>query len=99
MPMRAMVSFLTQLRQGYIARTEMPFAHAMALIGMRQVRDYVLSREERRAVSWLGTASPFNISAEAATLSAFTREDVAELLCQHTEAAGQRFLPEATQRI
>ncbi|MBI4704118.1 MAG: hypothetical protein HY744_23665 [Deltaproteobacteria bacterium] len=42
---------------------------------------------------------PFNISAEAATLAPFTREEVAELLGQHTALTGQRFEPEAAQLI
>ena len=59
----AMVSFLTQLRAGYIARSEAPFPSSVALVGLRQVRDYVLDAEDRRALSWLGTTSPFNITA------------------------------------
>jgi hypothetical protein len=86
-----MVSFLTQLRDGYISRSWIPFPQSMALIGMRQVRDYALSAEERRAVTWLGTTSPFNITAEAATLEPFTRENVHELLLQHTEHTGQKW--------
>src|SRR5262249_27083835 len=69
------------------------------LIGLRPVRDYVLAEAQGRAVSWLGTTSPFNISAEAATLGPFTRDEVAELLVQHTQAAGQRFAAEAVERI
>jgi hypothetical protein len=95
----AMVSFLTQLRAGYIARSRSPFPHSLALIGMRQVRDYVMSADDRHAIAWLGTTSPFNITAEAATLEPFTPEDVAELLAQHTEHTGQRFEPEAVERI
>jgi hypothetical protein len=95
----AMVSFLTQLRQGYVQRAQRPFPVSMALVGQRQVRDYVLSAEERRAVAWLGTTSPFNITAEAATLSSFTEDEVGELLEQHTAATGQRFEPEAVRRI
>ncbi len=95
----AMVSLLTQLRRGYMQRAEVPFPSSVVLVGQRQVRDYVLSTEERRAVSWLGTTSPFNITAEAQTLGAFTREEVAELLNQHTQATGQLFLPEAIERI
>jgi hypothetical protein len=95
----AMVSLLTQLRDGYIARAESPFPHSLALIGQRQVRDYVLAAEDRRAVAWLGTTSPFNITAEASTLEPFTRDDVAELLGQHTEHTGQRFEPDAVERI
>ncbi len=95
----AMVSFLTQLRAGYLARGERPSPQAIALIGRKQVRDYALTVEERRAVTWLGTSSPFNISAEATTLRPFTAAEVAELLGQHTEATGQRFLPEAAGLI
>jgi hypothetical protein len=95
----AMVSFLTQLRQGYIDRDTTPFPHSLALIGMRTVRDYVFTQEERRAVTWLGTTSPFNISAEAASLGPFTRDEVEELLTQHTAATGQRFEPGAVASI
>ena len=95
----AMVSFLTQLRDGYISRSSIPFPQSMALIGMRQVRDYALSAEERRAVTWLGTTSPFNITAEAATLEPFTRDNVHELLLQHTEHTGQTWDPAAMDQI
>jgi type II secretory pathway predicted ATPase ExeA len=95
----AMVSFLTQLRQGYIDRSRTPFPASVVLIGQRRVRDYVLAAEERRIVAWLGTTSPFNITAEATTLDAFTEAEAAELLGQHTAATGQRFEPEAARRI
>ena len=92
---KAMVSFLTQLRAGYIARSEQPFPRSVALVGMRQVRDYAIAEEDRRVVSWLGTTSPFNITSDALTLAAFTCSDVEDLLAQHTAATGQRFEPEA----
>jgi hypothetical protein len=95
----AMVSFLTQIRQGYIARSRTPFPASVVLVGMRQVRDYTLSTDDRRAVAWLGTTSPFNIAAEATTLGPFTEPEVAELIAQHTAATGQRFEPEAVQEI
>ncbi len=95
----AMVLFLTQLRDGYIARSKLPFPQSVALIGQRQVRDYALSEVDRRAISWLGSASPFNITAEAATLEPFNREEVEQLLLQHTEHTGQKFEPEAVERV
>jgi hypothetical protein len=95
----AMVSFLTQLRHGYIERTEAPFPSSVVLVGQRQVRDYVLGAEDRKALSWLGTTSPFNITAEATTLGPFTEPEVGELLGQHTADTGQRFEPEAVRRI
>jgi hypothetical protein len=96
---RAMVSFLTQLREGYIDREDSPFPHSVALIGQRAVRDYVLAEEDRVALAWLGSASPFNITAEATTIGPFTEPEVAELVTQHTAATGQRFEPDAVARI
>ncbi len=96
---QTMVSFLTQLRQGYIERHQIPFPSSIVLVGMRQVRDYILSEKERRAISWLGTTSPFNITAEAMTLEPFTAAEVEELLLQHTAATGQKFEPEAIHDI
>jgi hypothetical protein len=94
-----MVSFLTQLRQGYIGRSQAPFPASVVLVGQRQVRDYIVSAEDRRALSWLGTTSPFNITYAATTLEPFTEAEVAELLGQHAEETGQRFEPAAASRI
>jgi hypothetical protein len=96
---RPMVSFLTQLRSGYLDRAKVRFPDSVVLMGRRQVRDDVLNQEDRRVLSWLGTSSPFNITAEAQTLAAFSRDDVAALLQQHTEHTGQPFLPEAVEHI
>ena len=95
----AMVSFLTQLRDGYIQRSKVPFPSSVILVGQRQVRDYALAEEDRKTVSWLGTSSPFNINAEPKTLAPFTPAEVEELLTQHTITTGQRFEPEAIARI
>jgi hypothetical protein len=95
----AMVSLLTQLRHGYIERSRVPFPASVALVGQRQVRDYALREEERRAVAWLGTTSPFNITAEATTLGPFGEAEVGELLGQHTAATGQRFSPAAVALV
>ncbi|TMQ19488.1 MAG: ATP-binding protein [Deltaproteobacteria bacterium] len=95
----AMVSFLAQLRAGYLDRSRESFPASVALIGLRPVRDYALAQAEGRTVSWLGTTSPFNISAEAATLGPFTRDEVGELLSQHTQQTGQRFAAAAVDRI
>ncbi len=96
---QSVVSFLTQLRSGYLARRNAPFPHSIVLVGQRSIRDYVFTREEGRSVTWLGSASPFNVSAEAATLGPFSEAEVAELCHQHTTHTGQRFEPEATVLI
>lgn len=94
-----LLSFLAQLRAGYLDRSKTPFPASVVLVGRKQLRDYALSLEDRRAVSWLGTSSPFNVTAEAITLRAFTQEDVERLLGQHTQETGQPFLAEARDRI
>lgn len=94
----AMVSFLTQLREGYIARERGTFPRSVALVGLRAVRDYVLAETDRRPLAWLGTASPFNVTAETQRLAPFTETEVGELLAQHTTTTGQVFAPEAVAR-
>ncbi len=95
---RAMVSFLTQLRALYLARHRQPAPYSVVLIGVRAVRDYV-ANDDRRGVSWLGSASPFNVTVENVTLAAFTEGEVGELCAQHTADTGQRFEPEALALI
>ncbi len=94
----AMVSLLTQLRALYVGREQSPAPASVVLVGMRAIRDYTLAQEDHRAVAWLGTSSPFNVTAELVTLAAFDRDEVAELLAQHTTATGQAFEEGAVER-
>ncbi|MEM7584147.1 MAG: AAA family ATPase [Acidobacteriota bacterium] len=91
---KTLLSVLDQLHSGYTARPA-PFPHALALIGLRDVRDYRLGGEGRR----LGTSSPFNIKLESLRLRDFTAEEVAELTRQHTDDTGQTFADDATARV
>lgn len=86
-----LISVLRQLRDGYRNRPE-HFPVSLALIGLRDVRDYKVASADR---DHLGTASPFNIKVRSLTLRDFTAEEVAELYAQHTADTGQRFEPEA----
>ena len=88
-----LVTFLRQLRDGYITRDETPFPVSIALVGMRDIRDY--KARIRHDGQTLGDASPFNIITEDLSLGNFTKDDVARLYAQHTEATGQVFEPEA----
>ena len=86
-----LISVLRQLRSGYPRRPQ-GFPQCVALIGMRDVRDYkVASGGSDR----LNTSSPFNIKVRSLTLNNFTLEDVKSLYEQHTQATGQIFTPEA----
>lgn len=86
-----LVSVLRQLRDGYRNRPE-HFPSSLALIGLRDVRDYKVASEER---GHLGTSSPFNIKIRSLTLRDFTPEEIIELYAQHTAETGQPFEPEA----
>jgi len=35
-----LIAFLRQLRNGYVNRGRIPFVHSIALVGMRNIRDY-----------------------------------------------------------
>lgn len=93
---RTMVSFLTQLRALYVGRSLSPAPHSIVLVGQRAVRDYILSEEERQTTAWLGTTSPFNITAETQTLEPFTAAEVKELYLKHTKETGQTWSKKAT---
>ena len=84
----ALISVLRQLRSGYDTRPE-SFPHSVALVGLRDVRDYkIIARGEDAT---LGTASPFNIKSDSLRLPNFTADEVATLYEQHTAATGQVF--------
>lgn len=89
-----LISVLRQLRSGYPNRPQ-GFPHSLALIGMRDVRDYKIAGGGSQR---LNTASPFNIKVESLTLQNFSLADVKNLYKQHTEATGQIFTPEAIER-
>ncbi len=92
-----LVTFLRQLRDGYINRPEIPFVHSVALVGMRDVRDY--KSNIRKGHETLGSKSPFNIISETFTLNNFTLEEITDLYNQHTTATGQVFEKQAVEYI
>ncbi|MEM9554214.1 MAG: AAA-like domain-containing protein [Acidobacteriota bacterium] len=90
-----LISVLRQLRTGYPDRPRR-FPHSVALIGLRDVRDYRL--EANADGPKLGTSSPFNIKVESLRLRDFTAEEVVELYRQHEAETGQRFTASALDR-
>ena len=84
-----LISFLRQLRDGYVSRKLMPFPKSIALVGMLDVRDY--KAQIRSDGQSLGQISPFNIIAEDLLIPNFTERDIAVLYAQHTAETGQRF--------
>ncbi len=87
-----LISVLRQLRDGYTTRPE-AFPQSMCLVGVRDVRDYMIwSDKEQKSI--LG-GSAFNIKAESLVLLSFTPEQVRNLYVQHTTETGQKFDDEA----
>jgi hypothetical protein len=68
----------------------------VALVGMRDLRDYLTMAKGGAAVN---PGSPFNVKKASLTLRSFTHAEVAELLSQHSAETGQVFQPEAVDRI
>ncbi|MDR1656633.1 MAG: AAA-like domain-containing protein [Deltaproteobacteria bacterium] len=93
-----LVTFLAQIRDGYNIRHQPgnKFPRSMALVGMRDIRDYLTS--VRPGSQSRGLASPFNIKKEALTLANFTQNEISDLYGQHTQATGQVFEPSAVER-
>ena len=90
-----LIAFLRELRDGYVTRATIPFPSSIALVGMRDIRDY--KARLRPDAQSLGSASPFNIISEDLTLRNFTEKDVADLYAQHTAATGQIFAEGAVE--
>ena len=92
-----LISFLRQLRDGYVNRAKIPFPASIALIGMLDVRDY--KAQIRPDGESLGQISPFNIISEDMLLRNFTAEEVAALYAQHAEETGQKFAPDVLGKV
>ncbi|MDR1602593.1 MAG: AAA-like domain-containing protein, partial [Tannerella sp.] len=92
-----LISFLRQLRNGYNNRSITPFVHSIALVGMRNIRDY--KAKIRPDSQSLGSASPFNIITETYTLKNFTIEEITQLYSQHTGETGQIFEDDAIELV
>jgi hypothetical protein len=91
-----LITFLRQIRDGYINRKKTPFIHSLSLVGMRNIRDY--KGKIRKDSDTIGSSSPFNIVRDALTLKNFTREEIQFLYNQHTQETGQAFEPEAVDK-
>lgn len=92
-----LIAFLRQLRSGYVNRADAPFVHSLALVGVRNLRDYKARvRDERET---LRTQSPFNIVKRSLSLRNFTTQEVRDLLLQHTEQTGQAFPDDVLEQV
>jgi hypothetical protein len=94
-----LIMFLSQIRNGYLQRSASPenrFPRSLALVGMRDIRDY--RNKVRPETESSGLASPFNVIMESFTLSNFTMDEIKSLYGQHTAETGQVFDSDAVDR-
>jgi len=92
-----LISFLRQLRDGYVNRALIPFPASIALVGMLDVRDY--KAQIRSDGESLGQISPFNIISKDMMLRNFNADEVAALYAQHTEVTGQKFSSDVLDKV
>ena len=84
-----LVAFLRQLRNGYINREEAPFPASLALVGLRNIKDYKMRiRPDGESV---GQASPFNVITEVLPMRLISEAEMRTLYAQHTAETGQVF--------
>jgi hypothetical protein len=92
----ALISFLRQLRDGFASRGVGTFPTSIALVGMRDLKDYITAAKDGKAPN---PGSPFNIKADSASLSNFSRENIARLFAQCTQDTGQQITAEALDYV
>ena len=90
------VRFLRQLRAGYASRAPGVFPVSVALVGMRDLKDYIQQAKDGQPVN---PGSPFNIKSDSATIGNFTKEDLALLFSQRTSDTGQQIMREALDYV
>jgi ASC-1-like (ASCH) protein len=91
-----LISFLRQLRGGFASRGIGKFPTSIALVGMRDLKDYLTAAKNGKSVN---PGSPFNIKEDSAVIGNFFKEDIAHLFAQRTEETGQQITPEALNYI
>jgi len=92
----AMISFLRQLRGGFMIRGAGKFPVSIALVGMRDLKDYITAAKDGIPPSPL---SPFNIKTDSVLLGNFAQDDVSKLFAQRTEETGQQISAEALEYV
>ncbi|MDR0719222.1 MAG: PD-(D/E)XK nuclease domain-containing protein [Treponema sp.] len=92
----ALVSFLRQLRGGFATRGVGVFPVSIALVGLRDLKDYITAAKGGVPVN---PGSPFNIKEDSAVISNFTKTDTEHLFAQRTEETGQRIEADALEYV
>ena len=92
----ALITFLRQLRGGFASRGTGKFPTSIALVGMRDLKDYITKSKDGVTPN---PGSPFNIKEDSARLTNFSENDISRLFVQRTEETGQQITPEALKYV
>jgi hypothetical protein len=92
----AMISFLRQLRGGFMNRGIGKFPVSIALVVTRDIKDYITSANDGIASN---TDSHFYIKNDTIFLSKFCKDDISVLFTQRTEETGQQITDEALEYV
>ncbi|MDR0535813.1 MAG: AAA-like domain-containing protein [Puniceicoccales bacterium] len=92
----SMISFLRQLRGGFSTRGIGRFPVSIALVGMRDLKDYIT--DAKGGVS-PNPGSPFNIKEDSAVIGNFSRDSISRLFAQRTLETGQQITSEALDYV
>jgi hypothetical protein len=91
-----LISFLRQLRGGFSGRGAGIFPVSIALVGMRDLKDYIAAAKGGAPVN---PGSPFNVKEDSASLANFQKDDVVKLFAQRTTETGQQITAEALDYV
>jgi hypothetical protein len=92
----ALITFLRVLRGGFASRGTGIFPVSIALVGMRDLKDYITASKGGVAPN---PGSPFNIKEDSVILGNFTKNDIVHLFAQRTAETGQQIAPEALDYV
>jgi hypothetical protein len=91
-----LIGFLRQLRMGFAERGVGKFPTSIALVGMKDLKDYITAAKGGAEPNpW----SPFNIKEDSVLLGNFSSDDVKKLFAQRTEETGQQIAGEALEYV
>jgi hypothetical protein len=97
----ALISFLRQLRNGFASRGVGKFPVSIALVGMRDLKDYITKTKSDHRSDGVAPnpGSPFNIKEDSVLLSNFTQTDIENLFSLRTEETGQIINKDALEYV
>jgi hypothetical protein len=91
-----LISFLRQLRGGFADRGVGKFPVSIALVGLRDLKDYITAAKGGVPVN---PGSPFNIKEDSTYIANFQKDDIGRLFAQRTAETGQQITAEALDYV